>query len=258
MAFDVHPNQEIAEVVANHWNRPPGGPLLISKLGMRLSPDTKAFISSSGYGLKRYMQEYLSDAIRFVPMRSRGGGVVPLADTAGLTDQQIEERYVDHLGGSDPQNAIPKYWGDVWRGFQTPLPDGAVRYVVLEARGGPQVGTSAKGAPLPANAKLIDPNDLVLPDPEGTLPPRFAVQQAIENWCRREGVPVDSLIFTGSQPKRAIGNAANSERRFNAGLKGGKVDVLSLGLSALTREELARINIPADLVLTMLERAGSQ
>lgn len=251
-------NQEIEKAVTDEWNRSPGGPLLISKLGMRLSPETKATISSSGYGLKRYVQEYLAETIRFVPMRSRGGGVVPSAKSEGLTDQQIEDRYVDRPESADPQNVIPKYWGEVWRGFQTPLPEGTIRYVLLDAHGHPEVGTSQKDAQTPANAKLIDLNDLVLPKQDGLPPSRTAVHQAIENWCRREGVPVSSLIFTRSQPKRPIASISALDRRPASGVKGEKNIAVSLGLNLLTREELARINIPADLVLAILERVNSQ
>lgn len=251
-------NDEITRIVGDAWDNPPGGPLLISKLGMRLSPETKAVIASSGFGLKRYVQENLSDVIRFVPMRSRGGGVAPWAATKDLTDQQIEELYVERPEGTGAQSSVPKYWGDVWRGFQTPLDDGTVRYVLLEAHGGPEVGTSSKDAPLPANAKLIDPKDLVLPSEDGTLPSRVTVHQAIENWCRREGVPVASLVFTRLHPKRVVGTALIPERKLYSGTKGASSNARLLGLHLLTREELARISIPADLVLAILERAGSQ
>ena len=121
MSSSLTVEEEIQQAVTEEWSRPQGGPLLISKLGMRLSAQAKAEISISGHGLKRYVQEHLSDAIRFVPMRERGGAVAPLGETSGLTDEQIEERYVDRPKGAELQSSVPMYWGDVWRGFQTPL-----------------------------------------------------------------------------------------------------------------------------------------
>lgn len=262
MGSDTPASREIEQVVADEWSRS-GRPLLISRLGMRLSPETKMALSASGHGLKRYMQEHLSDTIRFLPMRGRGGGVAPLAGTEGLTDQQIEERHVDRPEIANPKYEVPQYWGEVWRGFQTPMPDDMVRYVLLEAFSGPVVGMSPKDAQLPANAKLIDSNDLILPDEGGPLPPRAVVHQAIQNWCIRENVPVASLIFPQHQSRKPVKDFSESDSvksRSTSVLpeNGGKSSYLMRGLNLLNREELSRINIPADLVMAILERSASR
>lgn len=261
MTSESPADREIAKVILDEWERS-GRPLLTSRLGMRLTADTKAELSASGHGLKRYIQENLSDVVRIVPLRGRGGGVAPIVETENLTDQQIEERFVSRPDVIDSRFTIPKYWGDVWRGFQTPLPENAVRYILLEAFGGPVVQTTSKDASMPPNAKLIDTNDLVLPEANGPLPPKIAVHRSIENWCLRESVPIGSLVY--SRPENSTEGhpgAVEAQRSTNKTATGGRSDrssFLMQGLNLLNRDELSRINIPADLVLTMLERANSR
>ena len=256
-------NDEIAKIIVDEWEAH-RRPLLISKLGMLVSPDAKLALAETGHGLKRYIEENLEKRVRLVPMRGRGGGAVPLEETKIYSDAQVEDLYVRRTDDAADQPPVPMYWGDVWRGFQTELADGSVRYLRLEASGGPEVADAPEGAPLPAHARLIERNDLVLAKQGEPRPPRMSVHQAIENWCRRVGVPLDSVKFErAAHPRRAEPSVEPRRRPVDRSIRPNGRDrdtiaALVHAMDLLSRDELARINVPADLVLAILERSGSR
>lgn len=259
MSFSEQANEEIHREILKEWTTWQR-PLLISQLGSLLSSPTKAAISETGHGLKRYIQENLEGRVRLVPMKNRGGSVTPLEETRDYSDADLEELYNKR---SEPVSAaaqIPMYWGDVWRGFQKDLDEGSVRYIVVEASGRPVVVDAPEGAALPEHAKLIERSDLVLSAPGEPRPSRISVQHAIENWCVREGVPSSTFEFIRPQYSQRPDAFAEPRKRTVAISSSGndRVSPLMRGIDLLNRDELARISIPADLVLAILERSSSR
>jgi hypothetical protein len=259
MSFSDQANEEIHRVILDEWitwQRP----LLISQLGSLLSPPTKAAISETGHGLKRYIQESLEDRVRLVPMKNRGGSVAPLKETRDYSDAELEELYNKRSEPVSSTVQIPMYWGDVWRGFQKDLDEGSVRYIIVEPSGRPVVVDAPEGAALPEHAKLIERSDLVLSAPGEARPSRMSVQQAIENWCVREGVPSNTFEFIRPQYSQRPEAFAEPAKKTAATVssKNDRVSSLMRGIDLLNREELARISIPADLVLAILERSSSR
>ncbi len=258
MDFSERVDHEIVQRVREEWDER-NRPLLISQLGSRLSSEVKAILSSSGRGLKRYIQENLEGSVRIVPMRSRGGGVAPVDTSSDLSDGELEELFSSRSAPSEG-SAVPMYWGDVWRGFQKPVPEGSVRYILFDATGKPEVIDAPADAAHPTNAKLIGQGDVVLASEDEIRPPRSAVHQAIENWSLREGVPVGSLEFKRSTSSRRAESSTDAQRRSTSSVHSNRAGTASLmhGLDVLSHDELKRINIPADLVLAMIERLGSR
>ena len=256
-------NSEIEQFIDKEWNSFKR-PLLISRLGVVLSESAKLVLSSSGLGLKRYIEENLGDRVRVVPMKGRGGAAVPSIETRDYTDAEVENLYNNRPDPTADQTSVPLYWGDIWRGFQKELPESTVRYILIGVSGRPEVADVPKGNPMPDNAKIIQRDDLVLSAPDEPRPSRIAVHQAIENWCRRENIPLKSVRFDTSEQSRRLEAAAGPRKRSlnytssSTASEFDKFTSLMQGIDLLNRDELARISIPADLVLAILERSGSR
>ncbi|MCP3735025.1 hypothetical protein M9979_09105 [Sphingomonas sp. RP10(2022)] len=248
---------EIEREVLAEWDSA-RRPLLISRLGMRLTPDTKAVLNESGLGLKRYIQRHLGGSVRLVPMKGRGGGAAPVDRTVGIADDELETSYDDRTDAGSHRIDVPQFWGDIWRGFQTALAEGDVRYVVFNAAGNPEVRDVRHDTPPPAGAWPIEPDDLALAPSGEPRPSRAAVYHAIQNWCRRTGVAVERLTFDRAAPAPAGRLDPSGEPSRRPATRSGDRPSFMQGIDLLSRDELARISIPADLVLAMLERSGAR
>ncbi|NTE84284.1 hypothetical protein G6M12_22235 [Agrobacterium tumefaciens] len=237
-------NNQIKAAVEAEWNASEG-PLLISQLGMRLDSATKEALSQTGIGLKRYVREHLEGSVRFVPMKSHGGGLVPVEKTNDLTDSQVEARYKPASMKLSSPSEIPRYHRDVWRAFRDELNANEARYIVFKDGKSPRLVDVSEGAAHPEGAAPVQRDDIVQPGSDSSPPSRETVHEAIQSWRIRENIPQEDLEFVmPPKPKELT--------------RGHEADTVIKNLDLLTRDELARISIPADLVFLMLERARAR
>jgi hypothetical protein len=240
--------QEIELAVSKEWEDK-RKPILFSKLGGRLSHEAREMIKADRIGLKRFVDAHLSAQIRVLPLERYGGGVAPREDTAELSDAELEAAFEKDANAK----TIPQYSFDVWSAFRRPLREDMKRYLRIVPSGlAKALDIPALEQP-PAGAVEIHPSDLPASIFEGLLPSRQETHEAIVAWTKRVGFDetklrhVPTLIFPGPTVRQIAPQSLPSTEPAPSA-------TFVEGLGMLTRDELARIQIPADLVLSMLER----
>lgn len=238
--------KEIEEVVRGWWDKHQA-PVLLSKLGSLLSSDVQSTIQDEKIGLKRFISAYCEN-LRLLEMGRHGGGVAPLEKSAGRTEEELErafesQRKLENVG------RIPSYDSLVWRAFRSPISNGERRFLKIdpnervELR---QIESSDEGPndPLWFEVKADD-----IPKFENGIPATAReIHDAIKAWSEGK-VELDHLIKLNN-PK--IGDG---DRKIHKIQRESALDLLLNGLRIFSRDELARINVPADVLLSVLERS---
>lgn len=249
MANSSELTEEILRIVADEWKHK-GLPLLLSVLGARLSESAKNHVRANNIALKRFISENASDRTRLLRMERHGGGVAPLAETDGMSDDRLEAIFES----AAPLRTMPRYKFRVWRAFSDAVPVGARRFLSILASGVVQVTDTMEAEHLEGAHEVLS-SDIVPDDIERYASARH---EAIVSWAARNGVDHSKLIMVrtpevpGVQRSVSIVSQSDSTPPTSSDAASASISRL-LGL--LTKDELARIQIPADLVLAVLERA---
>ncbi|MFD1613425.1 hypothetical protein ACFSCW_16615 [Sphingomonas tabacisoli] len=237
---------ELEKAITNWWDAHQS-PILLSKLGGLLSSDIQARIREEKVGLKRFLAEELPQ-MRVLALGRHGGGVAPADKIDGQTDQEITANF-EARRRRELVDRIPSYDRSVWQAFRTRIEDGVRRF--LRVQKGEKVEAlevSPEESPPPGEEWIeITPADLQ----HLTLaaPSARDIHNAIQSWARGrldptllERAPEIRSAYTSESPARSFGRV-------------GTLESVVVGLKGFTRDELARIQVPADVLLSLLERS---
>lgn len=240
---------EILDAIETEW-RDNHVPLLFSQLGLaRLSEEAKSFVKDNQVSLKRHIKARLADRLRLLAMTREGGGVVPLEETAGLSDSQLEEAYARFRATKAPTPRRVRFDPEIWNAFVTAVPEGS-RRVASFAEGRPSVRLESQDVQLSDGDFPIESHDTAAaPTPDGA-PDYDAARRAILDWASQHHV---SRSQVEADPTQRFARSRQEEPVFRGGLR----DTRSVGfleiLRALPKDQLARLNVPGDVVLSILE-----
>ena len=258
MSETVNLDQEIRDFVSDSWLNK-GRPILLSALGGELSDAAKFVIRGLNAPLRRYIADHLQDSIRVVSMPARGDAAVPLEEAKPFTDAQLTQMYL----AKSKEERPPRYLPAVWRAFRVPIPEGHKRFLMNQPGRTTRLREMDVASDNPEYAIEVRRQDLAVSDIHGELPTPEAVEKALAEWRRINNVPLEYLTISKDDPHPAItgvepaGHNSRPATIPKPSLKANSVrsfDALEAGLSILTKEELARISIPADILLSVLER----
>ncbi|HEX8583108.1 MAG TPA: hypothetical protein VF680_01700 [Allosphingosinicella sp.] len=242
--------RELPEIVQREW-RDSQRPMLLSQLGGRLSEAAKILVRTENVGLKRLIETHLSAELRLVPMPSQGGGVVPRAETEGMSDEELNSTYTK-------AETVPNYEVEVFNAFKRHVSPGTRRFLILRPSELPLVRDQAEDQPAPESGYEIRSEDLAIIGEGASVATRVDTHHAIEAWCQRAEIDPKKLyriprLRTSnlvSEPTPIASRRPPLARDAGAGELSGLVQ----GLNAFTQAELARIQIPGDVLLSLLER----
>lgn len=242
---------EILAAVRHVWHNETR-PLLLSQLGLTaLSDEAKEFVAEHSVSLKRHARQRLSEELRFVPMLRQGGGLAPAAETERMSDVDLERAYNAAVSAIPKRARRIRFEREVWRAFADPLPDGTLRAInaTVSPSAVRQLGVGDQLLPdeLPVTA-----NETAISDaPDGGVT-AVAVERAILNWCAEMKIdPSDLAVTLPTRPASgSAGTAGPTRAHGGAPDSPGFADVLR----SIPREQLARVSIPGDVLLSIVER----
>jgi hypothetical protein len=232
---------EIPRSVGQNW-RDKEAPVLLSALGMRLHPDARAELRVLKENLSDYVEAHLLDQVRLLTIPGKGLAAAPAAETAELSDQDLIRRFNVTPRERSGGQANPRFYPHVWRAFSLPLSEAQRRFVSFQPNGIPKSTElpSAENAPYGATEVRLED----LPDqPLGIGMPPAPVAEAIRAWAKANHIDVNSL-YVPTPPRSGAPPSAPA----------GENELLGI-LNLLEPSELARIAVPADIVVTLLKRA---
>jgi hypothetical protein len=239
--------EEIKKAVSDAWLA--NTPVLLSNLGLNeISQEGRSYIRENGIRLKHFVRSELADEVRFVPMKRYGGGLVPLKGTEGLSDRDLEARYVPKVAVPSVEGRRPRFHADVWAAFRDALPNDQ-RRVLSTAAGEPKLQLKSLSAAIAEDEHAIEKSDLAAGTHDGQPASAAEIRAAITNWCEANGVHIDDLM----QPAQATEFDDTRERRSRHGVQSASISFLQV-LRAVPRERLATISIPGDVLLSVMER----
>lgn len=233
------------EGIVRGWWTANQAPVLLSKLGSLLSENSQVLIRIEKLPLKRFIQDVLADRLRLVSLPRHGGGVAPLEETRGLSDDQLSEAF-ESQRRRQISNRIPRYNALIWDAFRTPLTEGRRRFVRVGLQGQIEVREIANEDDALEGDGWIEVHQDNLPLSDGGPPSIREMDDAIRHWADGK-IDTRRLLHVSTAP--SAGQVAQRPRPPMATL-----DSVIVGLRVFTTEELARIQIPADVVLSLLER----
>jgi len=203
-------------------------------------------------GLKRYIETHLSEALRLVPMQAYGGGVVPREPANALSDEELEALYVGRRATLGEARR-PSYYPPIWWAFKNPFEEGERRYVSVVEGGGLTLHRLEPGKVPEADWLEIKPEEVLEPDSPGAPIPFERVAAAIQSWA--DGKIETSKLIIPSAARTAQGKGAQGSGSYLRNHPGSLTGLIA-GLKGFTKDELSRINIPADVMLSFLERSS--
>lgn len=237
--------REITAATLQAWESE-RSPLLISKLGLSgLSDEARQYVREQKISLKRFVRTHLLDSLRLVPMPRHGGGVAPLASTAGLSDSQLDAMFTPKKPENEVETRQPLFYSEVWAAFRDAVPDGQRRILRFEDDK-PVIYLQPCEKPLPEGEYSIDNSDTAITSHPDRPASAADIRAAITNWCEAKGVPFESLM----RPTR-VASAKKDIRRPSATLDSASFIAV---FRSIPREQLAKISFPGDAVLSILER----
>jgi hypothetical protein len=235
---------DIPRAVSEYW-QDFGCPVLLSVLGGRLSPEARAELRIINKTLGKYIREHLADRVRFFVIPTKGDAAAPVLETIGISELDLSRRYQNNVR-SRTVVANPRFHPDVWAAFSRPLQE-VKRYLNVAEGRRPhlnEIALSDEARPDWLEVTLSDLPDVQLGP--GVEP--GPVANAIRAWASKHQIDID-LLYVPSRSEVAPSIPQGVGRSTPS-----IVDTLSL----LEPHELARINIPADVVLSLIQRISGK
>lgn len=218
----------IANLVSENWQNT-NRALLLSRLGQALSKLGFNMKSRPG-GLRALLEHELVDTVRIIPSPDDAlvYGAVPA--TANLPGE------VSVLFQQSP--GIPRYKAHVWGAFSKDLEAGKLRY--LSAR---TVIDIDEDEDFPNDHILVPESFLPHSSSEATKPDQAAIAQAIERW-----------LTTNKLNRRDYIASSYASASSKDGLQSKPTTAWDILVGTLSERDLARINMPLDVVLRLQEK----
>lgn len=230
----------IPSFLSTRWKRKPL-PVLLSAFGGLIPPEARAELRLTKMSLKDYIRAHLADQVRVISIPQKGDAIVPVLETRGLADEELIRLY--HEGARDKfKSSGGRFFPNIWAAFFNPLQ--TKRRFIRLAPGKPEVIEDENGKELEDGWLEVKEADLPSVQP-GTAPFPPDVSHAIKCWAEQNAINVDDLYlketsdFSPHSPSQLLPST-------------GLMEILNL----LQPHELSRINIPADIVISVLRRAS--
>jgi hypothetical protein len=241
--------QEIVSAVNAEWNRAKS-PLLISKLGLSgLSNEARAHLRDEKTPLKRFIKDKISDKIRIVTMPRQGGGVVPAAETTGMSDDEICARYERTREPRTDRQMPPKFFPDVWAAFRDRMPDGKIIVVSGVDRSEPELRSEVQGYEPAENEYVIESFETAITVDADKYPTAAEIRKAIVSWASKNHIPISTLMYTPSSPNSLPSTIRSvKDARANRARDVGFIEILE----SLSKDQLAKLAFPGDVILSVL------
>jgi hypothetical protein len=237
-------NSEIPQLVAKKWADRPS-PVFLAHVGAMLSADAKAELREMGVSLKDFVQLQLRDKIRFLVVGANGDALAPKAETINLTDAELAARHT-----KTPRLRFPRFMGDVWRAFERPLRS-EKRYLTINEGRDAQLHDVSSNDPQPPGSLEVPSEDIPPIDPVTGVAAAAKVFKAIQAWAAKNKLDLQGLLDTSDfKSKEAAMPAASSTTNVSGNVG---VERLRNFLEILEPDELAKINIPSEVVLRLLK-----
>jgi hypothetical protein len=238
------------EKIVGSWWATHHAPLLLSKLGALLPPDTQSFFRLDRIPLKRFIEENLRSEVRLVSLPRFGAAAVPSVDTADASDSDLYHAFDSRR--TQVVTRRPRYGALIWEAFKTPLADGRRRFIRVSDDNTVEVQETDVDAPEGDAWIEVASEDLGHLSKSGFVS-GSELDEAIRSWSEGK-IEVERLLYH----PHSRSHASLSRHSYRDSGTGTLESVIG-GLRVFTPEELKRIQIPADVVVALLERStGTQ
>lgn len=218
----------ISREVAEHWKQF-HEPLLLSRLGQNLARrgfDVQARLA--GIRLSEVIRNHLADELRLQPTSpdSKVWAAMP-ADTGAVVAPKLVLK-------PDEKQHLPRVAAHVWAAFVRPLPVGSVREIEL---GDEPVFRDLPIDEASSGSLLVTSTDVIQRSSEEEAAPYYRrVYQSICAWAEANSIPIE----------RVRADAQPSKRKPDRSL-------LEAMISQLTDDQRRRVNLPLDVVASLLK-----
>lgn len=244
---------ELIEIVLSYWQRSQK-PILLSLLGESLSIEAQQEKAEMGMSLADIIRSQLTGSLRLVQVPRHGNGVVPTEATQSLSDAELsihipppKIRTDEPL--RDSSHVVEK---DIWVLFRYGLKSGKTAFIEVSDKA-------------PALVHQLDDRsfamsgwiEVTVDDLPKTNADRFGASpsetgNAIRAWAAKHSVAMDSM----QKPRESFTNPSYGSRI--SGSRHSSLAAFVSGMASLEAGELARIFIPADIVVNLILRSGAK
>ena len=226
--------QLIEQFVDEHWSKTKTV-CYLSSLGIRLNeatPESRLVLSK---GLREFLRE--NPVVRVVqfPSIAEKVGAIPLA---APVPEDVRELFSSKRSATEWQDR-KVYIQEFWKAFIRPI-EGEFRYVVVYESGNISVREEAPNGDI-GKAYKIEKQDLTSSTPWATVVEKVdGTHSAIDAWLKKNSL--DYGIFLRPRGSR---RHSSTDRKL--------VEFLS-AFEDLSPEDLARVNVPLDIIVKLLAR----
>jgi hypothetical protein len=244
---------ELADIVSRYWAQWKR-PILLSLLGESLSTEAQQEKRDLGNTLADIIRSRMAGSLRVVQVPRHGNGVVPYNETNNLSDEELtiqipppKVRTDEPIG--DSSHVVQK---EIWVLFRRGPVPGKFTYVEIPVSGPAIVHHSdGKGSEESGWIEVAEDDFPEMSDGYPGASPA-ATGNAIRAWATKHSIPMDRI-------QRPRENFYSSTQNFRTGGIGQPdLSAFVSGMNLLQPSELARIFIPADIVISLIIRSGSK
>lgn len=240
----------VVERIVTDWWKANEAPLLLSKLGSLLPIDVQRYLRVERVPLKRLIRDELEGRVRLLNMVQLGGGVVPVKETAQFSEEDLEQRF-EVKRRERIEERVPRYNAIIWDAFRTALLPDRRRFVRVGPNGEVELTEIGSNAEPPSGDGWIEvAHEHLEHIPAGGPPQSREMDGAIKQWAK-DRIDAALLLHPGKPKPRP-----SAAKDFETAMVPKSISAIVNGLQGFTREELARIHIPADVMLAVLQRSG--
>lgn len=251
---DPFPNlsSEIISIVDAAWDKT-NSPIVLAKVGTVLSSEAKSELEKAGRKLKPYILAHMTDHIRYVGSPKYGDFAAPFNATQNLSDEELVHRYEKSRAMIGAVNSGTRFKRDIWNGF-TITPEAGRRFICFDDKQNIEVKFNTDGVNSEGQCYEILPSDLAF-DEQGNRVTFERVGQLILEWARRNAIEPSMLhpARDGSLDRLELRKIVNQDKEDFKERQ--VIDNLISVMNILSKDELSRISVPADIVFKLVSFA---
>lgn len=245
-------SSEIVSIVSAAWEKN-NSPIVLAKVGTVLSSNAKDELEDAGRKLKPYILTQMTDRIRYIGSPKYGDFVAPLIPSENLSDDELIQRYENSRTVTESISSGTRFKSDIWNGF-TISPKAGRRYICFNEQNEPKLKYQSEIFGETRDCYEIMDSDLAFDD-QGNRVSFQRVGELILEWAHRNAIEVHKLYPTRESPidRTELRKAVNQEKQTSKEML--VVDSLISVMNMLSKEELSRVSIPADIVVKLVSFA---